>query len=148
MSAPSTIDDETLEFVNNIQLVEIDVLKMSIDLDIEADEYTPSTDEIEPEFGIAIDSHDELQRARFRVRVDISFPRTAQLTVEMGAVYDLGTTSLDDLDPDVITNFFNKIVMMTVYPYIRAEVSYLTSRTFGNPLTLPILKHGDVVFGE
>ena len=149
MSETPTVDALTLDFVDRVDLVDIDVVQISINLEPAADqESVPSSDEIEPEFTISFDKHDEENKARFRVLLHIDFPGAGELNIELGAVYDLKDEDLDSLSGDVLTNFFNKVVMMTVFPYLRAEVTYLTGKAFGNPLTLPILKRGDVVFGE
>lgn len=149
MSDQTDLDTLTKDFLGKIHLADVDVIQISIDLGIAADEnYSPESEEIEPEFAVAIDTHDEVNKARFRVKAHIEFPRTADLVVELGAVYDLGDARLEELDDAVITNFLNKVVMMTLFPYLRAEVAYLTSRAFNTPLTLPILEHGDIVFGE
>lgn len=147
MSAETGIDQLTLDFINSIRLVDIDVTRISIDMKLDADDDLLPTDaDLNPEFDVAVDINDEQNRARFRTKMTIDFPGSADLVVELGAVYELGELHLDDLKEGVIPNFFSKVVLMTLFPYFRAEVSYLTGRAFNQPLILPILEQGDVVF--
>jgi len=147
MSAETEIDQLTLEFIKSIRLVDIDVTHISIDmkLDVE-DDSLPADMELNPEFNLAVDINDEQNKARFRTKMTIEFPGSADLIVELGAVYELGELHLDDLKEGVIQNFFNKVVLMTLFPYFRSEVSYLTGKAFNEPLILPILEQGDIVF--
>lgn len=141
------VDSLTLDFVNAIRLVDIDVTQISFTMKLEADEeYSPNDVDLDPTFDVAVDLNDQVNRARFRVKLSLEFPGTADLLVELGAVYDLGDQKIDDLPENVIPNFFGKVVLMTLFPYLRSEVSHLTSQAFKNPLVLPILEQGDVVF--
>lgn len=42
--------------------------------------------------------------------------------------------------------FGNEVAVMTVFPYLRENVSDITSRVFGNPLLLPIAERGQLAF--
>lgn len=147
MSARVEIDQLTLDFINSIHLVDIDVTRISFDMKLDADDdLLPDDADLDPEFDVAVDINDEQNRARFRTKLTIEFPGTADLVVELGAVYELGEIHLNDLEEGVIPNFFSKVVLMTLFPYFRSEVSYLTGKAFNQPLILPILEQGDVVF--
>ena len=142
-----SVDDQTRDLLQLVELLDVDLIKLSGVLDETADdEIILSFDgDLEPQFSLAIDSSDNPKKARFRLGLELTLP-FAEIEVEAGAVYDLGTAELDDLETPVLQNFINKVVVMTLVPYLRAEVTSLTSKLFRMPITLPILAPGEVSF--
>lgn len=149
MPDSEVVDDATVELIHSIELIDIDVIRLNIDIELSADDadFDPNQAMDAPLFSIGIDLHDEEKKARFRVRLRMNFEDAGELDIEMGAVYDLGKVELDDLPEGVIMNFFNKVVVMALFPYLRSEVSYLTGKAFKQPYTLPVMKQGELVFG-
>lgn len=52
-----------------------------------------------------------------------------------------------DLPPQrVVELFANEVAVMTLFPYLREGVSGISTKVFGNPITLPVAQRGQIGF--
>jgi hypothetical protein len=62
------------------------------------------------------------------------------------AEYDAGELQQADVEAAVMSDFLNKVTVMTLVPYLRAAVSDLSLRVFENTITQSMVRAGELEF--
>lgn len=98
---------------------------------------------IDPTYQLRFDTADDGE-FRLRVTIEIETPH-ASILVEAAAEYVASEYS-GELTPDLLVEYTNQIGTMTLLPYLRQAVADLTQRVFGEPLLMPVMERGAIVF--
>jgi hypothetical protein len=104
-------------------------------------EELPSDPNVNQEFGLRVRHDGREYGARIRAELSLSVGR---VVVDVAAEY--AALEPFDLDQDVAIEFANDVAIMALLPYVREAVSTLTSRVFGQALTMPIVRRGQIQF--
>lgn len=106
-------------------------------------EFSPS---FKMKIGVDSDANQFLIRLIAKVESKIG-----TVIVDAGAEYSLGDSSelhIDEIPEDLMLDFVNNVSVMHLSPYIRQSIADLSHRVFGNPVTLPIMRRGELTFGD
>lgn len=106
-------------------------------------EFSPS---FQMKIGVDSDTNQFLIRLKTTVESEIG-----TVIVDAGAEYSVdGSNELhvDDIPESLMLNFVNNVAVMHLTPYIRQSIADMSQRVFGNPVTLPIMRRGELSFGE
>ncbi|WP_460749157.1 hypothetical protein [Myceligenerans cantabricum] len=72
---------------------------------------------------------------------------SGRILADMGAFYDCDPSlDLDEVPPEVVIEFGDRVALMALYPYLRQAMSDLGQRV-GVTVALPMLRRGDLSFG-
>lgn len=82
---------------------------------------------------------------RFGVRLVLKLlPFKGEISVSVAGEYVI--TEGGAPDPHAVLGFGNEIAIMSLLPYAREAVSTLSTRVFGKPVLLPVIRRGDIGF--
>lgn len=102
----------------------------------------PEVDHEASEADVDIKFQTRIGEDDFGVRVSTTVGAdTGTATAVVAADYDIDSQHLPD--NELVTLFATEIAMMAVFPYIREGIQSATTRVFGSPLILPIMRRGD-----
>lgn len=59
-----------------------------------------------------------------------------------------GDIGMEDITPEAEEEWINKVAVMALIPYLRTAISDLSVRVLGLPLTLPIIRQGELEFSS
>ncbi|MDN5585878.1 MAG: hypothetical protein L0G69_04865 [Brevibacterium sp.] len=142
----ASLDERTLDLVERVSLSDIHFLKTSAQRGDTPQDESEST-KYSADFDMSIDVKDDLSAMRVCVKVQIELD-VGEVETEIALVYSGTDGDLGDLPPELLENFVNKVAFMAAFPYLRAEVSALTSKVFGSPLNMPIITQGDITSSQ
>lgn len=136
------LDQLTLDLVNRLSLTDVYFLKTSAE---RADSSQDVTDETaySADFSLSVDFKDDGSALRVCAKVGIEL-EIGNVETEVAVVYSCDDENLGEIPSAVVENFVNRVAFMAAFPYLRAEVSSLTGKVFGNPLHMPVLTQDDV----
>lgn len=113
---------------------------------IEPDEQSsPPDDTAEDTFGFALKlaQSENLDQLIVRLKTSVESP-THDTTVEVGAIYSIDPPS--EIAESVRLEFANLVGIMALLPFVREAVADVTRRTTGHPVTMPMIKAGELRF--
>ncbi len=107
----------------------------------------PLPSEVSPTHGLTIGFRED--RRAFRIGISTELEVTdGEVAIEVIAEYELEQILVDEFSDDVMLDFVNRVAVMTLAPYIREAIASVTQRVFGSALTMPVIRPGDINFGQ
>lgn len=85
---------------------------------------------------------------RICVRCVVDGGEDCKITVEAFGQYRVTDPAFRPMSTKNAIRYANLVGALQIYPYIRQEVSSLSSKISGSPLTLPVLHFGELHFDE
>lgn len=88
-------------------------------------------------------------RVLFRIylRMELELP-DAEFVVEPAAIYSVEGEGERLMDKATMNAFANEVGIMVLLPYMREALADVSARVLGEPLLMPILQRGQLVFDE
>lgn len=84
---------------------------------------------------------------RIYLRMELELP-DAHFIVEPVATYSVGRSDERLTEKGVMNDFANEVGIMVLLPYMRQALADVSGRVLGEPLLMPILQRGQLVFDE
>lgn len=131
-----------------------DLVEVGFDLDhiqffklsAEMDETAGPSDALEepdPSYSLKFFSDDELLGVRVATKVNLG---VGTAIVDVAAHYRVHEPV--NISQEGLLDFANRIAVLALVPYIRQAVADLTQRVFGSPALMPVIRQGELTFGE
>lgn len=148
-------DNATIEnLVNTAELAGIRFFQMTATI---ADESHTSQElaaledvEFSPSFQMKIGVDSDANQFLIRLITKVE-SKIGTVIVDAGAEYSMNESSelhVDGIPEDLMLNFVNNVAVMHLSPYVRQSIADMSHRVFGNPVTLPIMRRGELTFGD
>lgn len=104
-------------------------------------------DPIQQRFAIKLDIHHDGDAFRIGLRGGFEGP-FGEVVAFAVASYSSETLQISEENNEAVLKFANEVGVLSLFPYLRHAIADLTTRISGDPLLLPTLRFGQLVFGE
>lgn len=101
--------------------------------------------DVEPNYGLGVETSKDESRFRLRLRVDIE-GAFGTVSAEAAAEYERGDFPVEEVTQELLVEYANNVGVMALLPYLRQVIADLTQRVFESPLLMPVLQRGAVSF--
>lgn len=120
----------------------IQFFKLSAEMD-ESAEPSDALDEPDPSYGLKFFSEGELLGVRVSTTVNLG---VGTAVVDVAAHYRIHEPV--NISEEGLLDFANRIAVLALVPYIRQAVADLTQRVFGSAALMPVIRQGELTFGQ
>lgn len=120
----------------------IQFFKLSAELD-EAADPADALDEPAPLYNLKFFSEGELLGVRIATTLNLG---VGSAVVDVAAHYRVHAPV--NITEGGLLDFANRIAVLALVPYIRQAVADITQRVFGNAVLMPVIRQGELTFGQ
>lgn len=143
-----------MDLVEDVEILAITFLEIAArrieqgdeDTESDLDDADDEGDQIQPSHLLQTGHRKDDHGFRIRVRTEIPLKR-GNVVSDIAVEYELSSLLASELSEELMLEFVNRVGVMALIPYLRQSVADVTQRVFGSPLTMPMIRAGDLQFG-